>query len=160
MSPRTLLVLFIAFYSFSAQGAETVATQSRPTALGDAGVDQSTSVASIEQRRDLLQARLWGLEVSEIKRARDLMTGPRGAFSVANISPLEILGIHARNEQERRRYAELMARVMVEDTQRILAFQQEYDAAVRRLYPGIKTVDFGPGGAPKNLPSSFFGGVK
>lgn len=57
------------------------------------------------------------------------------------ISPIEVLGIHARDEAERQRYAESWARAMREDAGRILAFQQAYDAAGRRLYPDAPLID-------------------
>ena len=61
-------------------------------------------------------------------------------------SPVEVLGIHARDEAERRRYAELWAQAMWEDAERILAFQRAYVEAGRRLYPGIPLMD------PSRLP--------
>jgi integrating conjugative element protein (TIGR03759 family) len=75
------------------------------------------------------------------------MQGIRGSVSPATISPLEVLGIHARDEAERRRYAELWAQAMWEDAERILAFQRAYVEAGRRLYPGVPLID--PGRLPK-----------
>jgi len=57
-----------------------------------------------------------------------------------------VLVIHARNEGERRRYAERWAVAMREDVDRILAFQRAYDEAGRRLYPGELLID------PSRLP--------
>jgi hypothetical protein len=90
-------------------------------------------------------AKTWGLTVDEIVRYQVLMRGYRGSVSVANISPVEVLGIHARDEAERRRYAELLARIMVEDAQRVLAFERERIAAMDRLYPNLKVMDLGRG---------------
>ena len=69
------------------------------------------------------------------------MQGIRGSISPSTISPIEVLGIHARDEAERRRYAEEWARIMYEDAGRILAFQQAYDEAVKRLYPHQPLID-------------------
>ena len=69
------------------------------------------------------------------------MQGIRGSISPSTISPIEVLGIHARDEAERQRYAEAWARIMYEDAGRILAFQQAYDAAVKRLYPNQPLID-------------------
>ena len=52
-----------------------------------------------------------------------------------------MLGIHARDEAERQRYAETWARAMREDVDRILAFQRAYDAAGKRLYPNEQLID-------------------
>lgn len=90
-------------------------------------------------------AKTWGLTVDEIARYQALMRGYRGAVSVSNISPVEVLGIHARDDAERRRYAELLARIMVEDAQRVLAFERERIAAMDRLYPNLKVMDVGRG---------------
>lgn len=115
---------------------------------------QPTDTTEIAQRqRDLFEARLWGIDLDELKRARLLMHGPRGAFSVSNISPVEVLGIHARTPAEKRKYAELFARLMAEDTERVLGFQHEYDAAFRRLYPDAKVVDF----HGQRVPGALFG---
>ena len=90
-------------------------------------------------------AQSWGLSVDEIRRYQALMRGYRGSVSVANISPLEVLGIHARDDAERRRYAELLARIMVADFDRVLAFERERIAAMDRLFPNLKVMDFGRG---------------
>ena len=83
----------------------------------------------------------WGLNETEAKRYRELMRGVRGAFSQPNISPLEVLGIHARTPAERRRYAERLVRLLYEDTERVLAFQREVQAAWERLYGDVPIVD-------------------
>lgn len=84
-----------------------------------------------ETRR--LTLKQWGIDATEYARFETLMRGPRGAFSVDNISPLEVLGIHARTAQERRQYADRLVRLMYEDTERVLAFEYEVQAAWRRL---------------------------
>lgn len=89
-------------------------------------------------------ARDWGLSVDEILRYQALMRGYRGSVSDPRISPIEVLGIHARDDAERRRYAELLVKIMVQDADRILAFERERMAAVARLYPqGLKVLDYG-----------------
>ena len=62
-------------------------------------------------------------------------------MSPETISPIEVLGIHARDDAERRRYAERWAQAMWEDAERILAFQRAYVEAGRRLYPGVSLID-------------------
>lgn len=83
----------------------------------------------------------WGLTVSEWQRYQDLMQGLRGALSDPAISPIEVLGIHARDEGERQQYAERWAELLFEDTGRVLAFQRAYHAAFRRLYPNVPLFD-------------------
>ena len=87
------------------------------------------------------QAQHWGLTLDEWQRYQTLMQGIRGSLSNDDISPLEVLGIHAENDAERRRYAERWAQLMFEDTARVLAFQREYHAAFKRLYPDVPAID-------------------
>jgi len=77
--------------------------------------------------------RAWGLTEAEAMRYEALMRGPRGAFSVANISPLEVLGIHAKTPAQRRAYADRLVKLLYEDTERVLAFERETQAAWQRL---------------------------
>ena len=83
----------------------------------------------------------WSLSEAQWRRYQVLRSGVRGAVSDPNITPIEVLGIHARTDRERRQYAELWAKLMFEDAERILAFEQAYQKAIRRLYPGVPMVD-------------------
>lgn len=132
---------------------DTAGTRIGQTDTAPRATHSTNSTAVAQRQRDLFEARLWGIDLDDLQRARQLMQGPRGAFSVSNISPVEVLGIHARTPAEKRKYAELFARLMVEDSERVLAFQREYDAAVKRLYPDIKVVDF----RGQRVPTALFG---
>jgi integrating conjugative element protein (TIGR03759 family) len=88
-------------------------------------------VESLHTRNQLAKA--WGLTAQELERYETLMRGPRGAFSVSNISPIEVLGIHAETAVERRKYADHFVRLLYEDTERILAFEHATQAAWQRL---------------------------
>jgi integrating conjugative element protein (TIGR03759 family) len=96
-----------------------------------------TQISATEQAR----ARVWGLDTVEWQRYRSLMQGVRGSVSPATLSPIEVLGIHARDQAERRRYAEQWATLMREDAERILAFQHAYDEAQQRLFPQHQLID-------------------
>jgi integrating conjugative element protein (TIGR03759 family) len=86
---------------------------------------------------------VWSLSDTEWRRYQSLMLGIRGSVSATNLSPIEVLGIHARDSTERRRYAERWARAMRDDAERILAFQHAYDAAAKRLFSGQALIDVG-----------------
>lgn len=90
---------------------------------------------------DRARANAWGLSEQEWRRYKTLMQGIRSSISPPTISPIEVLGIHARDEAERRQYAEHWARAMREDIDRILAFQRAYDAAGKRLFPNERVID-------------------
>jgi len=127
------------------------------TALSAGAADPEASVprSSEIDRSDLTaserrQAERWALTGTEWKRYRHLMEGIRGSVSPETISPIEVLGIHARNSSERRRYAEWWARLMREDAERILAFQRAYGEAMLRLFPNQLLID--PARLPKSSP--------
>lgn len=110
---------------------------------GTTATSASTARATPTQAEsvDHSLARHWGLTLDDYRRYQALMKGVRGAISGPGISPIEVLGIHARDDAERRRYAEMFARLMAEDTQRVLQFQVEYDRAFRRLHPQLVAFD-------------------
>ena len=111
-------------------------TQSGDTTTSETILER-TSLTEHERARTAL----WGLSAEEWQRYRTLMEGIRGSISPGTISPIEVLGIHARDEAERRKYAEQWAVMMREDAERILAFQRAYDAAGRLLYPDESLID-------------------
>lgn len=113
------------------------------TQVKDTGREASLMAGNTHSTTDLSRARLWGLSETEWLRYQELMQGIRGSISPSTISPIEVLGIHARDEVERQRYAEAWARAMYQDTGRILAFQHAYDAALKRLYPNEPLIDTG-----------------
>lgn len=90
----------------------------------------------------------WHLTETEWQRYSILMQGIRGSISPKTVSPIEVLGVHARNETERSKYAKLWANLMREDAERILAFQAAYNAAWRELNPSGEIIDV------DNLPRS------
>jgi integrating conjugative element protein (TIGR03759 family) len=118
-----------------------VATELSHTQVKETGQDASSKAADALSATDLARARLWDLSEVEWRRYQQLMQGIRGSISPSTISPIEVLGIHARDEAERQRYAEAWARDMHEDVDRILAFQRAYDVAGKRLYPHEPLID-------------------
>lgn len=111
-------------------------------------VETTVKTGSSEQGKsridatDLVTGQLWGLSIEEMDRVKMLMQGPRKAFSVPNISPLEILGIHARNEAERRKYAEMFAKAFKADVDRSLAWNSAFDEAIHRETEGTPVIDY------------------
>lgn len=96
------------------------------------------------------QARDWGLGVEEWTRYRDLMQGPLGVYS-PHLDPLTALGIEARSDQERQRYAELQVTAEAQRVEKLLAYQRAYDDAWQRLHadmPRVILPDAGPTFSP------------
>lgn len=74
-------------------------------------------------------AKEYGLSHEEVERYRDLALGPRGHWT-ADPHPLMVLGVHARNDAERRRYAEML----VEDDKRRTAAILALSRAVQQVW--------------------------
>jgi integrating conjugative element protein (TIGR03759 family) len=92
------------------------------------------------QRSDERQAQDWGLRAEEWLRYRQLMQGPLGIHS-PNLDPLTALGIEARDDTERARYAELQVRAEARRVDKMLAYQRAYDDAWQRLFPGLPRIN-------------------
>jgi len=111
------------------------------TRVKETGIAFSSASANTLSPTELARSRAWGLTETEWQRYKQLMQGIRSSISPSTISPIEVLGIHARDSEERRRYAEQWAQSMHEDVNRILAFQHAYDEAGKRLYPNQQLID-------------------
>ena len=81
-------------------------------------------------------AKAWGLTEQEWTRFEEIQRGLRGYWS-PNLDPLTALGVEARDEAERQRYAELQVRLEAARAERELAYQRAYDEAWQRVYPGL-----------------------
>ncbi len=85
----------------------------------------------------------WGLKVEELVRYRQLMQGPLGVYS-PNLDPLTALGIEARSEEERRRYAELQVRMEGRRVEKLLAYERAYQEAWKQLHPDLRPISAAP----------------
>ena len=90
----------------------------------------------------------WGLQPQEWARYRELMDGPLGIYS-PNLDPLSALGIEARTDEERRRYAELQVQIEARRVEKLLSYQRAYDEAWQRLNPNMQRVNL-----PDDKPSA------
>ncbi len=133
---KPIMLTFTLMASHAVVATELSSTQVKQTGQGDSRIEANTLSAT-----DLARARIWDLSEVEWRRYQQLLQGIRGSISPSTISPVEVLGIHARDEAERQRYAEAWARAMHEDVDRILAFQRAYDAAGKHLYPHEPLID-------------------
>jgi integrating conjugative element protein (TIGR03759 family) len=110
------------------------AQQANASSMAPARIE-TTAIAS----HDETLAQAWGLHGDEWSRYEQLMRGPLGIAS-PNLDPLTALGIEARSDAERRRYAELQVRFEAQRVQKELTYQLAYDAAWKRLYPTMQPV--------------------
>ena len=151
MKAATRWLLSVAITTIAVSRAGADAPSQAPTVVTPAS--QTESIQNALSPLSRARAELWALSPTEWQRYASLMTGIRGTISPANISPIEVLGIHARDLSERQKYAERWARLMHDDVERILAFQHAYDEANRRLFPqepliaentGVSALPVGP----------------
>lgn len=130
--------------STSSGAVEIGSTQTAATmpAKSTQATSAALPTASIWSANDSTLAQLWRLSVPEVQRARILMQGPRGTFSSPQLSPIEALGIHARTDSERDRYAKLFAQVTYDDTQRVLAWSRVAQGELQALTAGQDVMNF------------------
>jgi integrating conjugative element protein (TIGR03759 family) len=105
----------------------------------DSRVLESQERPALDADLDERLARDWGLQTEELTRYRQLMQGPLGVYS-PNLDPLTALGIEARTDEERRRYAELQVQTEARRAEKTLAYQRAYDDAWKRLHPTLQPV--------------------
>ncbi|WP_122417208.1 TIGR03759 family integrating conjugative element protein [Pseudomonas viridiflava] len=103
---------------------------------------QSATYDSQARSSDEILARDWNLSPQEWQRYQALMQSSRGVYS-PGLDPLTALGIEARSDEERRRYAELQVKAEAQRTAKELAYQREYDQAFQRLYPNLMPIASG-----------------
>ena len=107
-------------------------------------VAQDNQSARIEQTKveysRQQSAQAWGLDQKEFERFESIMKGPRGTWS-PDIDPLTALGLEARTQAERQKYAEKMVRAERARVEAELSLQRAYDAAWTRLYPNDMPVN-------------------
>lgn len=117
--------------------------------------DMSITETVIE-RSQQRAADAWGLNQQEVQRYESIMEGPRGIWS-PNLDPLTALGLEARSEAERQKYAELLVETERKRVEAELAFQRAYDEAWQRLYPGDMPVNSFTTNGGTNATQSVFG---
>ncbi|MBW8833033.1 MAG: hypothetical protein JF606_27350 [Burkholderiales bacterium] len=144
-----VLAVLAALASTTSNAVEIASPQAVVTTISKAAPTTSTlsqtplpQTSTIWSANDSTLAQLWNLSVPEVQRARILMQGPRGAFSSPQLTPIEALGIHARTEAERDRYARLFAQVTYDDTQRVLAWSRVAQSELQRLAAGQDVLNF------------------
>ncbi|RCW66197.1 hypothetical protein [Pseudorhodoferax soli] len=139
--PRTFPLVVAATLALMS-GSPWAQTRETRTQIESAQTQGAREAALKLSDSERMVAEMWGLDYGEMLRAKVLMQGPRSAFSIPNMSPVEVLGIHARSEAERQKYADKFAHAVFEDVKRTLAFGQAYQTAMERLAGGTPMVSY------------------
>ncbi len=134
---RTVIVTvaLLSIPNVNNHAAQSVQTEGRRAA------QVKTPIINTEKEETSFDRAQWKLSQDEWTRYQKLMKGIRGSISPENLSPIEVLGVHARSEQERKKYARQWAKMRQDDAERILAFQRAYDAAWKELDPNGRIID-------------------
>ena len=122
---RLVLVCLMGFWIMQATAEVSTST-----------IRNSSNASLNNQDVSDVRAQEWNLDRQEWQRYQSLMQGSRGVYS-PGLDPLTALGIEARNDEERRHYAELQVQAEAQRTAKELAYQQAYDEAWKRLYPNL-----------------------
>lgn len=86
----------------------------------------------------------WNLTSTEWNQYLKLMQGPSGRY-YSQLTPPEILGISAENNQERKHFAEIAAKLEHDKLQREFLFNAAFHQAAEKLYanePLIQPFDY------------------
>ncbi len=109
----------------TAQATQSQATQSQ--GVQSQAVDSTATAAE------------WGLSADEWSQYQRAMAGQRGIWS-PGLDPITTLGVTAKTEAERRRFAELFVKAEAVRVEKELAFQKAVDAAWARLLPTTQPI--------------------
>lgn len=86
------------------------------------------------QKVQYSQAQLLGLTTKEIKQVKALRVQYKNFVKIDNLTDTEILGIFAKTDQDKQRYAELFVRHHRETTAKVLEFERYRQQAYIDLY--------------------------
>lgn len=126
-----------------------IGVEAGPASSVTSSAQQLTDEGTLSQSKLRGQvAKEWGISAKEYERYQELMQGPRGLYS-PGLDPLTALGIEARSESERRRFAELQVQAERQRVEKELSYQRAYDEAYQRLFPGVQAIEISSSPAAK-----------
>lgn len=114
--------------------------QAGPVAMTETTQQQTAMEQTRATAIDLERAKMSGLNSEEWQRYSTLLRGPRGLWT-PTLDPIWVLGIHARTDDERRKYAEMAVQQEHARVAGELAFQKAYDDAFGLLYGDEPIID-------------------
>ena len=129
MSRFLFSLIFIAGVAVAAPGSDASYQRHETT-------QSQATASSVAIKQD---ANYWSLSEKEWQRYETLMQSPL-TYDMQSASPLEVLAQFARSEEERRRLAERLVEFDKARADGLLALNNAYTAAWKRLYPNLKPV--------------------
>lgn len=108
------------------------------TFLDDITSDQNSNITELTLAQKH-QALVWGLSDDEEKRYLFLIQNQSGFFyDLKKVSPVEILGMNARTDNERKKYAEMDAKNQFQYMAKYLSYVSDYNQAALSLKDKLK----------------------
>ncbi|MBT3202700.1 MAG: hypothetical protein HN349_00160, partial [Gammaproteobacteria bacterium] len=112
--------------------------------LADTTVNQSTfgtaNVSSIESTSTDYQSKVWNISSEDWVRYEQIMQS-KGKFLWKDLDPITVLGLNARSDSERKRYAEKLAKLEFDNAQKVILLDRAYNQAFHELYGKLPVVD-------------------
>ncbi|WP_028389157.1 TIGR03759 family integrating conjugative element protein [Legionella fairfieldensis] len=120
---------------------KAIAKTGLSTYQDDITADQGMDDLTLDSKA-LHEAQVWGLSVEEEKRYLALMKN-RSAFFYEglHLTPIDILGLNARNDAERTHFAQLAAHIEAQKVAQNLAWNQAFYKAYNTLFEGQTVID-------------------
>lgn len=103
--------------------------------------DEQNSQALNLTPAQIHEAKVWGLTLEEERRYVFLMQNRSGVYYKGlNLTPVDILGIHAKSEQERQHFASLSAKQEAQKVAKNIAWNNAFHKAYSELFKNIPVV--------------------
>lgn len=145
-----LLIPGLSVASISLPGIDDAAlTNNFDTDFAKTGIDKNIDDISDDQDIDKVElsledkhkALVWELTDADMKRYKLLMDNKSGIYYEGlRLTPLDILGINARNQQERDRFARLSAKFEAQKVAKNLAWNNAHFRAYQKVVEGIPVI--------------------
>ena len=132
-----LVFLCLMIITNSAIAADDVANTKTQNTVSENTMINSTHLGT---------AKDWNLAELEWNQYLIIMQGPSGYY-YKQLSPPEVLGIHAQTDDELRHYAEVATKLEHDKLEREIRFNAAFHDAAERLYssePIVKPFDYAP----------------
>ena len=108
--------------------------------MDDLTDDQDIDKVKLDEK-DKHQAKVWELSETEIKRYKLLMENKSGIYYEGlRLTPLDILGINARNQTERDHFANLSAKFEAQKVAKNLAWNNAHFNAYQKVVAGLPVI--------------------
>lgn len=145
----TLLAIFLLLTMLPTLATASVSTTQRD--FSQQQHHQSLDTTIEEQERIVVNknAKEWGLTSEEWLRYQKLKDGRRGVLS-PGLDPITLLGIEARNNEERLHFAELSVKQDFQRVEAELAFQRAVNSAWARIFPDLVPIRSDSANSPAN----------